>query len=526
MNKKEAFLKFIRNFSVTPEEYNLAKAYYLEDASEEEVKLYDSFLKILVPALQKAYNKSERHLMALSRKHGMSKEEALALIQNFQNFNSDCFLMGLQKQGVNEKEYLQSLYLACHNCNFYKSKIEDFVNNLGISYKLFLELVKIYLKKYLKFTQKDVLLFFNKLEMAEDFYNFLSSKIGNNFSNVLYYFRNFATAEERAIFRSALDKITSEFYQEDLSLEEIARQIEAKYLIPLVNAKRIVSKYRNERIDNKTNKDLTKYKLACDMFLNDCSYQDISNYLKKENISWEYLRRRYVEIYVRTFILEDMGIDAYNKIISRMQEYITINRNGRRNLREKLKYESFDEELFLEAKKVITTLVYGNKGVPTFLRKLGEATFYRYITLIEMYDEPLYNLYLIRRNRMMPFLEENVIKSILFYINNGILENGVLRKFNILDYFRMVRLPIDTFINVLQDYDDEVKKVIVSFLLQNKDRLYPLTNVITSNVDPDDDIIVKKYMILNDLPMFDLVYMLVLEEYHTGVLIFEENSRK
>ena len=179
--------------------------------------------------------------------------------------------------------------------------------------------------------------------MAEDFYNFLSSKIGNNFSNVLYYFRNFATAEERAIFRSALDKITSEFYQEDLSLEEIARQIEAKYLIPLVNAKRIVSKYRNERIDNKTNKDLTKYKLACDMFLNDCSYQDISNYLKKENISWEYLRRRYVEIYVRTFILEDMGIDAYNKIISRMQEYITINRNGRRNLREKLKYESFDE---------------------------------------------------------------------------------------------------------------------------------------------------------------------------------------
>ncbi len=164
--------------------------------------------------------------------------------------------------------------------------------------------------------------------------------------------------------------------------------------------------------------------------------------------------------------------------------------------------------------------------MPTFLRKLGEATFYRYITLIEMYDEPLYNLYLIRRNRMMPFLEENVIKSILFYINNGILENGVLRKFNILDYFRMVRLPIDTFINVLQDYDDEVKKVIVSFLLQNKDRLYPLTNVITSNVDPDDDIIVKKYMILNDLPMFDLVYMLVLEEYHTGVLIFEENSRK
>ncbi len=51
MNKKEAFLKFIRNSSATFEEYNLAKAYYLEDASEEEVKLYESFLKILVPAL-------------------------------------------------------------------------------------------------------------------------------------------------------------------------------------------------------------------------------------------------------------------------------------------------------------------------------------------------------------------------------------------------------------------------------------------------------------------------------------------
>lgn len=214
---------------------------------------------------------------------------------------------------------------------------------MGINYKLFLDLVKVYLKKYLELSKGDIIAFFNRFEMTEDFRNFISSKIGNNFNNVLYYLRNFATEEERAIFRSILYEIVSEFYQDDLSDEEIAKRMEDKYNIPVVNAKRIVYKYRRKGMRNRTNEDLAKYKLACDMFLNDCSYQDISNYLKKENISWEYLRRRYVEIYVRTFILEDMGIDAYNKIISRMQEYITINRNGRRNLREKLKYESFDE---------------------------------------------------------------------------------------------------------------------------------------------------------------------------------------
>lgn len=106
------------------------------------------------------------------------------------------------------------------------------------------------------------------------------------------------------------------------------------------------------------------------------------------------------------------------------------------------------------------------------------------------------------------------------------MENGVLREFNILDYFRMVRLPIDTFINILQGYDNEVKQVIVKFLLQNKARLRPLTDMITSSVDIDEDSIVKKYMILNDLPMFDLVYMLVLENYRNGNLIIDLNSRK
>ncbi len=131
MNKKDVFYRFVRNQSVTPEEYNLAKCYYLEEASEEEKRLYDSFLNILVPSLQKAYNKSEIHLISIAKKHGMSKEEALEHIGDFQNFNSDSFLAQLKKQGVNEEEYLRFLYLSCYNFIFDKSKIEDFVNNLG-----------------------------------------------------------------------------------------------------------------------------------------------------------------------------------------------------------------------------------------------------------------------------------------------------------------------------------------------------------------------------------------------------------
>jgi len=526
MNKKDVFYRFVRNQSVTPEEYKLAKCYYLEEASEEEKRLYDSFLNILVPSLQKAYNKSEIHLISIAKKHGMSKEEALEHIGDFQNSNSDSFLTQLKKQGVNEEEYLRFLYLSCYNFIFDKSKIEDFVNNLGINYKLFLDLVKVYLKKYLELSKGDIITFLNRFETTEDFRNFLSTKIGNNFNNVLYYFKNFATEEERTIFRNILNEIVSEFYQDDLSDEEIAKRMEDKYNIPVVNAKRIVYKYRRKGMGNRTNEDLAKYKLACDMFLNDFSYQDISNYLKEEEISWDFLRRKYVEIYVKSFIQEDIRTDTFNKIIQRMQEYLAMKEKSRRRLKNRLKKEPFDEEVFWEAKKVITEMVYGSKWIPTFLKKLGEETFYRYLTLIEMYDAPLYDLYLVRRNSKIAYLDENIIESIVFYINNGILENGVLREFNILDYFRMVRLPIDTFINILQGYDNEVKQVIVKFLLQNKARLRPLTDMITSSVDIDEDSIVKKYMILNDLPMFDLVYMLVLENYRNGNLIIDLNSRK
>ena len=146
MNKKEVFYRFVKNGNVTPEEYKLAKTYYLEEASEEEKRLYNSFLNIFVPTLQKAYNKSETHLIILAKKHGMTKEEALTLIKNFQNSNSDGFLIELQKQWNDEEEYLKFLYLACFNFNFNKSKLEGFASYLGINYKMFLDLVKVYLK--------------------------------------------------------------------------------------------------------------------------------------------------------------------------------------------------------------------------------------------------------------------------------------------------------------------------------------------------------------------------------------------
>lgn len=526
MNKKEAFLKFIRNYNVTTEEYNLAKAYYLEDACEEEVKLYDSFLKILVPALQKAYNKSERHLMALSRKYGMSKEEALALIQNFSNTNSNVFLLELKNQGVNIEEYLKALYLACHKYNFYKSKLVDFISSLGINYKLFLGLVKIYLKKYLKLSEEDVVIFLNRLETKEDFYNFLSSRLEYNFKNVLYYFRNFATVEERVDFRNIVDEIISGFYQEDLNIEDIAQKIESKYCIPLDRAKKMVSEYRKRKENNSKKEKLNKYKIVCEMFFNDFSYEEIQEYINNSNISWKYLKGTYLDNYVKTFTSKEERQIVYTKILLRMEEYLIFKRNAKKDLRDKLKNEPFDELIFMEAKKIITMLVYGDKNESNFIKKLGEETFYRYITIVEMYDPSLYNLYLIKKYRKDVDVDNNVVETIMNYINNGILENGVLREFNILDYFRIVRLPIDIFITILQGYDNKVKQVIVSFLFKNKSRLRPLTNVITSNVDPIEDSIVKKYMILNDLPMFDLVYMLVLENYRNGNLIIDLNSRK
>lgn len=526
MNKKEAFLKFIRNCRITPEEYQLAKTYYLQEADEREIDTYNNFLKILVPALQKSYIKSSLHFKALAKKHGLSEQDALEFIQSFQIYDSNIFLNDLQNKGINIEEYLRGLYVACQNFNYYKSKLVDLARKIDITYKLFLELVQIYMKEYLKLSKKEISLFFKKVETSEDFYMFLNKELVNDFENALYYARNLATEQEVLLFDNLILQIVGEFYSDDLSLQAMGEKIKEKYHISLDSAKKIIREYSCWRTYNKSDKDLSKYKIACEMFLNDYSYYDISDYLRESEISWEYLRRTYLDVYIKTFIPESIQNDAYNKILSGMQKYLNTKRNARRVLKTKLRKEPFEEKIFMEAKRFITKLVYEDKGVETFINELGVETYYRYITIVDKFDTPLYDLYLFRRNNKSFELDENFIKSLMYYISNGILENGVLREFNILDYFRMFRLPISSLIKLLQDYDNEIKMVIVSFLLRNKSNLHPLNNLSFSDVTEEEDNAVRNYLISNDLPMFDMVYTLALEEYRNGKLYNTQNSRK
>ena len=63
MAGKEVFWKFVQNFRVTEEEYLIAKDYYLNQALEDEIEVYNNYMEMLVVILQKCLKKSERHLI-------------------------------------------------------------------------------------------------------------------------------------------------------------------------------------------------------------------------------------------------------------------------------------------------------------------------------------------------------------------------------------------------------------------------------------------------------------------------------
>lgn len=525
MNKKEAFLKFIRNCRITPEEYQLAKTYYLQEADEREIDTYNNFLKILVPALQKSYIKSSLHFKALAKKHGLSEQDALEFIQSFQIYDSNIFLNDLQNKGINIEEYLRGLYVACQNFNYYKSKLVDLARKIDITYKLFLELVQIYMKKYLNSSKEEIETFIKRIDVKEDFYTFIEEKSGN-FDNACYYANNFAKKEEALAFQNVTMEIVEEFYQENLDINTIAEKISAKYHLSFNKAVKLVKQYKSWQNNKSREVRLLKYKILCDMFLNDCSYEDIAKYIEDSDISWDYLRRTYLDIYIKSIDDETERKASYDILLSRMQKYLRLKKNERRVLKYRLYKEPFDEEFFREAKRIITKFVYEDIEVRSFKRKLGNEIFIRYLTLVEKYDKPLYDLYLIRRYNKNYNLDDNIIKTLMDYINNGINDNGMIREFNILDYFKIFRLPIYYLIGLLQDYDNDVKRIIVSFLSRNKSRLQPLDNILSQDVTEEEDNAVRNYLIENDLPMFDMVYTLALEEYRNGKLYNTQNSRK
>lgn len=525
MNKKDSFWKFVRNCRITPEEYQLAKSYYLEDADDRETEIYNNFLKILIPALQKGFEKSEIHLKSLARLHGMTVEEALILIQTFYFCDFNSFLYKLQIKGINVEKYLLELYNMCHSLDYYKSKIMESVSKLGITYELFLELVQIYMRYYLNLSKEKIDSFLKRIDVKEDFYAFIEKKSGN-FDNVLYYVKNLANTEEVLIFKSVIMEIVEEFYQKDLDINTIADKISLKYHLPFNKVAILVKQYINWQNSKSKETRLSKYKTLCDMFLNDCFYEDIASYIEDSDISWDYLRRTYLDIYINLIDDEVERKASYDILLFRMQEYLRLKKNERRVLKYRFYKEPFEEEVFKEARRIITKFVYEDIEVKSFKRKLGNETFVRYLTLVEKYDKPLHDLYLIRRYTKNYNLDDNMLKVLTDYINNGINDNGIIREFNILDYFRIFRLPIYYFIGLLQDYDNDTKRIIVSFLLRNKSKLHPLNDTLPLDVTEEEDYAVRNYLISNDLPMFDLVYNLVLEEYRKGKLYNIENSRK
>lgn len=522
MAGKEVFWKFVQNFRVTEEEYLIAKDYYLNQALEDEIEVYNNYMEMLVVILQKCLKKSERHLKVMASKHGMSDIEARDAIKKFNT--SISYLDELESKGIDRQSFLEKLYGFVIENNYIKSKILAFINKFDISYDLFRELMQKYMKEFLKLSNKDINSFWKRIETTEDFYNFLDQKIGDNFDNVIFYSRNFATREENLKFEDLILQIVAEFYFEGLSLKVMSEKIKDKYHIAIEKVRYLLGEYCSLKVDNRKDRDIYRYKEVCEMFLNDISFEDISNYLSEYNISWEYLRRKYVQIFVNTFIDEEKQESVYKKIILRMQEYLKLKKNERAVLRDKLKKEPFDELLFGDAKRIITKLVYGDQGVKTFIKALGEEKFYRYITLIEVYDQPLYELYLMRRNGKNLELDSNIIDDLFNYITKGIVINGTLREFNILDYFRIIKIPIDSMMRLLNNYNIEVKKIIGSWLLKYKVKLK--YGDISKDVMEDEDYVVRQYLILNDIPMYDLVYMLVLGEYRSGLLNSLGNSRK
>ena len=214
---------------------------------------------------------------------------------------------------------------------------------------------------------------------------------------------------------------------------------------------------------------------------------------------------------------------------------------------------------FEDAKKLIVDYLdnNGNNSIDFYCKTVGitKNEFNKDVEMIKEYSPELYERYFnkaqsVSANRYMALLAS--IKKLVNYIKNGIEEDGVIREFDVLDYYKATKFSFDDLIKFISDNNnrldlsnDDIRTIRIFIAKNKKFKAYTdrkkevfVNSTIIMKVKIGDSEELKEftkdelqavidYLETHKLPVNDKTTNLVCRKYASGKLdIFANNSKK
>ena len=214
---------------------------------------------------------------------------------------------------------------------------------------------------------------------------------------------------------------------------------------------------------------------------------------------------------------------------------------------------------FEDAKKLIVDYLdnNGNNSIDFYCKTVGitKNEFNKDVEMIKEYSPELYERYFnkaqsVSANRYMALLAS--IKKLVNYIKNGIEEDGVIREFDVLDYYKATKFSFDDLIKFISDNNnrldlsnDDIRTIRIFIAKNKKLKAYTdrkkevfVNSTIIMKVKIGDREELKEftkdelqavidYLETHKLPVNDKTTNLVCRKYASGKLdIFANNSKK
>ena len=249
--------------------------------------------------------------------------------------------------------------------------------------------------------------------------------------------------------------------------------------------------------------------------------------------------------------------NEFEKVEKDIKSKISIYSEYKKEKRkQELKQKNENKNSFEEAINIVKLFINSEfENIEDFCNEynININKFKTYVDTIKEQDSNLFDLYvkkttLIKQKNYAIII--SISKNIMDNIKNGVLENGEIRSFDLLDYYRTTTYDRTTILKVLKDVDPLDAKIYISFLRKYSNSILlderKIKEILNSNqiigieFDKDGKPILgsgyevlkeeKEYVINylkdNNIPLYDDVYNIALKRYLNGNLVLDSKKSK
>ena len=180
-----------------------------------------------------------------------------------------------------------------------------------------------------------------------------------------------------------------------------------------------------------------------------------------------------------------------------------------KNVTEQITIASIIIKAFVDSQKYLT--------VEDFCKEKGidKEIFNEYLSIILDYNLELFNQYSFKITNNNVLI--NKIKQITMYINFGINENGIVRSFDIIDYYLTVKIPLNNILELTKSIlSNDEYLLLRAFVFDNKALIKEDYSEEFKITDGEKEIIF--FLNNNDIPVNSMTYNIAYRRYINGTL--------